>query len=102
MTHAETVIALIRGFGAARGVAATTASRLLAGNGDTLLRLERGASLSAARARAIEARARDLWPAAAERGELGRASRALDLIERADRAAAKARAAVLDAPTEAA
>ena len=102
MEHEQVVASLIRSFGAARGVAVTTASRLLTGNGDTIARLDRGGALTSARAAAIARRARELWPATAERRALIAAGAALHKIERAERAADEARARVLNTPPEAA
>ena len=103
MTHAGVISELVRGYAQARGVAATTASRILAGNGDTLARLERGAALSPERAVSIATRAEQLW-SGTDRRALERALRALELLATAERAADEARARVLGAhnPQEAA
>ena len=103
MTHAEVVSELVRGYAQARGIAATTASRILAGNGDTLARLERGAALSPERSVSIADRAKRLWPGT-DRRALERALSAIELLATAERAANEARDRVLGAhnPQEAA
>ena len=63
MVHTDRMICeLIRAYAVGRGLSLTYASRLLAGSGDALARVEGGASMTGRRVEAIRQRAADHWP----------------------------------------
>ena len=64
MVHTDRMICeLIRAYSEGRGLSLTYASRLLAGSGDALARVEGGMSMTGRRVEAILQRASDHWPA---------------------------------------
>ena len=63
MVHMDlAVMVVLRAYSNGRGLSLTYASRLLAGSGDTILRLESGGSLTGRRAAAIIQTASNRWP----------------------------------------
>ena len=63
MVHTDRMICeLIRAYAEGRRLSLTYASRLLAGSGDALARVEGGASMTGRRVEAILQRASDRWP----------------------------------------
>lgn len=63
MVHMDSaVLTILRSYADGRGLSLTYSSRLLAGSGDTILRLQCGGSLTGRRAAAIIQKASDNWP----------------------------------------